>query len=138
MVEEMPPGDPADLRSPESEDLVEAIAEQYLQKLREAETPDLKAIVAAHPQIAHMLRGRLALMQAIHEGRPRREPSGGSGAGEPGPDVDPKLLQPKATWEDPDAYDRKAAELANAFASNFDKIKSEDTSNLAAVGPRGR
>ncbi len=54
------------------------------------------------------------------------------------PDVDPKLLQPKATWDDPDAYDRKAAELANAFASNFDKIKSEDTSNLAAVGPRGR
>ena len=54
------------------------------------------------------------------------------------PDVDPKLLQPKATWDDPDAYDRKAAEVANAFASNFDKIKAEDTSNLAAVGPRGR
>ncbi|MFH1670230.1 MAG: phosphoenolpyruvate carboxykinase (ATP) [Patescibacteria group bacterium] len=35
--------------------------------------------------------------------------------------VDTSLLDPRATWEDKDAYDKKAKELAQEFASAFDK-----------------
>jgi phosphoenolpyruvate carboxykinase (ATP) len=36
--------------------------------------------------------------------------------------VDPKVLNPRLTWKDPDAYDRKAIELAGLFKSNFEKF----------------
>jgi len=51
------------------------------------------------------------------------------------PEVDSKLLDPRSTWADPDAYDRKAAELAGMFRSNFEKFTA-DGSTLAAAGPR--
>ena len=51
------------------------------------------------------------------------------------PDVDPVLLRPRATWDDTEAYDRTAAELAQAFADNFEQFASGATSGLAAVGP---
>jgi phosphoenolpyruvate carboxykinase (ATP) len=50
------------------------------------------------------------------------------------PDVDSKLLDPRSTWTDPEAYDRKAADLAGMFRDNFDKFTA-DGSTLAAVGP---
>jgi phosphoenolpyruvate carboxykinase (ATP) len=51
------------------------------------------------------------------------------------PDVDSKLLDPRSTWADPEAYDRKAAELAGMFRDNFEKFTA-DGSTLAAAGPR--
>ncbi len=47
------------------------------------------------------------------------------------PGVDTKLLEPRSTWADPDAYDRKARELAEMFRENFEKFPPE----LAAAGP---
>ncbi|HET7579537.1 MAG TPA: phosphoenolpyruvate carboxykinase (ATP) [Bacillales bacterium] len=38
------------------------------------------------------------------------------------PGVPDEVLQPKKTWNDPDAYDRKAKELARKFKENFDKF----------------
>src|ERR671928_223354 len=35
------------------------------------------------------------------------------------PGVDPKLLDPRSTWGDPEEYDRKALELARLFRENF-------------------
>jgi len=52
------------------------------------------------------------------------------------PDVDSKLLDPRSTWRDPNAYDRKARELARMFRDNFEQRFSADASNIAAVGPR--
>jgi phosphoenolpyruvate carboxykinase (ATP) len=52
------------------------------------------------------------------------------------PDIDPGLLRPRSTWDDTDAYDRKAAELARAFADNFQQFASGAASGLEAVGPR--
>ena len=50
------------------------------------------------------------------------------------PDVDSKLLDPRSTWRDPEAYDRKAAELAGMFRANFEKFTA-DGSALASAGP---
>jgi phosphoenolpyruvate carboxykinase (ATP) len=49
------------------------------------------------------------------------------------PGVDPKLLDPRSTWRDPDAYDAKAKELARMFRENFERF---DEPALAAAGPR--
>src|SRR4051812_29841461 len=37
------------------------------------------------------------------------------------PGVESKLLDPRSTWHDPDAYDRKARDLAQMFADNFER-----------------
>jgi phosphoenolpyruvate carboxykinase (ATP) len=53
------------------------------------------------------------------------------------PGVDAKLLDPRSTWRDPEAYDRKARELALAFRENFDtKFAAEANEDVAAAGPR--
>ena len=51
------------------------------------------------------------------------------------PDVDSKLLDPRSTWRDPEAYDAKAHELAAMFRDNFTKFDADD--NIVAGGPRG-
>ena len=50
------------------------------------------------------------------------------------PGVDAKLLDPRSTWRDPDAYDRKARELARMFVENFEQFNAPD--EVAAAGPR--
>ncbi len=52
------------------------------------------------------------------------------------PGVDSKLLDPRSTWRDPDAYDRKARELARMFRDNFARFTEEAGSEVAAAGPR--
>src|SRR5215212_7277027 len=47
--------------------------------------------------------------------------------------VDSTLLEPRSTWHDPKAYDRKAAQLARMFRENFERFADPD---LAAAGPR--
>src|SRR6266540_5066830 len=49
------------------------------------------------------------------------------------PDVDSALLDPRSTWRDPEAYDRKAAELAGMFRENFARFDDVDES-IAAAG----
>ena len=52
------------------------------------------------------------------------------------PDIDQSLLRPRLTWDDTDAYDRTAAELARSFADNFKQYASGAAAGLEAVGPR--
>ena len=47
------------------------------------------------------------------------------------PGVDASLLEPRSTWADPAAYDRKARELAAMFVANFDRFDVDDTIRLA-------
>jgi phosphoenolpyruvate carboxykinase (ATP) len=47
------------------------------------------------------------------------------------PGVDPRLLDPRGTWRDPETYDRKARELAAMFRDNFAKFPAD----LASAGP---
>ncbi|HLY95159.1 MAG TPA: phosphoenolpyruvate carboxykinase (ATP) [Gaiellaceae bacterium] len=49
------------------------------------------------------------------------------------PGVVSQLLDPRSTWSDPAAYDRKARELAEMFRKNFQQFPAE----LAAAGPLG-
>jgi len=50
------------------------------------------------------------------------------------PGVEAKLLDPRSTWRDPDAYDRKATELAGMFVANFAGFDAP--ADIAAAGPR--
>jgi phosphoenolpyruvate carboxykinase (ATP) len=53
------------------------------------------------------------------------------------PGVERKLLDPRSTWGDPDAYDRKAKELAAMFRENFDaKFGAEVDPAIAGAAPR--
>ena len=50
------------------------------------------------------------------------------------PSVDPALLEPRSTWRDPEAYDRKARELARMFRDNIARFDVSEP--VAAAGPR--
>jgi phosphoenolpyruvate carboxykinase (ATP) len=52
------------------------------------------------------------------------------------PDVPGRLLQPRNTWADPDAYDRQARQLASMFAENFARFAAEVPPEVRAAGPR--
>jgi len=49
--------------------------------------------------------------------------------------VPDKVLQPKQTWSDKDAYDKKASELAGMFKENFRKFSDQASEDLLAAGP---
>jgi phosphoenolpyruvate carboxykinase (ATP) len=51
------------------------------------------------------------------------------------PGVDTALLDPRSTWQDPDAYDRKARELARMFRDNFEKFAESAGPDVTAAGP---
>jgi phosphoenolpyruvate carboxykinase (ATP) len=52
------------------------------------------------------------------------------------PAVDSRLLDPRSTWRDPEAYDRKARELARMFRDNFEQFGDEVGPDVVAAGPR--
>jgi len=52
------------------------------------------------------------------------------------PGVDTDLLDPRSTWSDPDAYDRKARELARMFRDNFEQFAESAGDAVASAAPR--
>jgi phosphoenolpyruvate carboxykinase (ATP) len=44
-------------------------------------------------------------------------------------------LDPRATWNDPEEYDRKARDLAQLFADNFAKRFGDVGASVQAAGP---
>jgi phosphoenolpyruvate carboxykinase (ATP) len=51
------------------------------------------------------------------------------------PGVDGGLLDPRSTWSDPEAYDRKARELARMFRDNFEQFADAAGEAVADAGP---
>ena len=52
------------------------------------------------------------------------------------PGVERALLDPRSTWRDSEAYDRKARALAAMFRDNFGKFAADAGESVAAAGPR--
>jgi phosphoenolpyruvate carboxykinase (ATP) len=52
------------------------------------------------------------------------------------PGVEPELLDPRSTWREPIAYDRKARELARMFRDNFEQFAETAGETVTAAGPR--
>jgi phosphoenolpyruvate carboxykinase (ATP) len=52
------------------------------------------------------------------------------------PGVEASLLDPRSTWRDAEAYDRKARELAQMFRDNFGQFADEAGEAVTAAGPR--
>jgi len=82
-----------------------------------------------------------ALLRAALEGdlqsvEYRTDPVFGFGVPVEVPGVDAKLLDPRSTWGDPEAYDRKAAELATMFRENFAQFEGTVDDAVSAAGPR--
>ena len=50
--------------------------------------------------------------------------------------VESALLDPRSTWRDPQAYDRKARELAQMFRDNFAQFAADAGEAVVAAGPR--
>ena len=50
--------------------------------------------------------------------------------------VEAKLLDPRSTWRDPEAYDRKARELAQLFVDNFERRFADVDPTIRAAGPK--
>lgn len=51
------------------------------------------------------------------------------------PGVPSKVLNPRDTWEDGEAYDRKAKELARMFKENFNKYQEQASQVIVNAGP---
>ena len=115
--------------------------------------------LAAHPQVAVWLvntgwtggpfgeghrmpiaatRGllRAALDQELEDVQYRLDPVFGFEVPVSVPGVDAALLDPRSTWRDPDAYDRRARELARMFRDNFEQFAGAAGRDVAAAGPR--
>ncbi|WP_022824849.1 phosphoenolpyruvate carboxykinase (ATP) [Hymenobacter norwichensis] len=52
------------------------------------------------------------------------------------PGVPTELLDPRHTWQDPEAYDHTALELAHKFANNFEKYAAFANADIMAGAPR--
>jgi len=52
------------------------------------------------------------------------------------PGVDGSLLDPRSTWADPKAYDRKARDLARMFVDNFTRKHAEARPEVSGAAPK--
>jgi phosphoenolpyruvate carboxykinase (ATP) len=51
------------------------------------------------------------------------------------PDVPSEILNPRNTWREPTAYERKAHELAKMFETNFDENAADAPNEVKNAGP---
>jgi phosphoenolpyruvate carboxykinase (ATP) len=65
----------------------------------------------------------------------RKDPTFGFDVPVACPGVDTRLLDPRGTWADPQAYDRAVADLAGRFRANFDQFRSLVRPEVARAGP---
>jgi phosphoenolpyruvate carboxykinase (ATP) len=77
-----------------------------------------------------------ALDGSLNDTRFRTDPTFGFAVPVEVPGVDAQLLDPRATWADPAAYDAQAARLAAMFAENFAQYAEHVSEEVraAAVG----
>jgi phosphoenolpyruvate carboxykinase (ATP) len=79
---------------------------------------------------------RAALAGALDDAPTDEHPVFGLAVPRSCPGVDSKLLDPRGTWADPEAYDRQAHKLAGRFAENFETFAEHATEEVRKAGPR--
>jgi phosphoenolpyruvate carboxykinase (ATP) len=52
--------------------------------------------------------------------------------------IDAGILDPRATWPEPEAYDRQARELVAMFVDNFAKFEAHVDADVKAAAPAAR
>ena len=52
------------------------------------------------------------------------------------PNVPAKVLNPRNTWADPNAYDEKAKRLGGLFVKNFEKYAAGVSEEVLAAAPK--
>ena len=50
--------------------------------------------------------------------------------------VDPRLLTPRETWTDANAYDEQARKLVRLFNRNFERFEANVDAEVRAAAPR--
>src|SRR3989338_8953494 len=90
-----------------------------------------RRIAIAHPRamVEAVLRG------ALDDAPTAADPVFGFARVTRCPGVPDSLLDPRATWQDPRAYDAKAQELAAKFRENFVQFADCEPAGIAAAGP---
>ena len=53
------------------------------------------------------------------------------------PGVESEILNPRHTWKNADAYDKKARELAKMFIENFKEYENDILADVKTAGPKG-
>jgi phosphoenolpyruvate carboxykinase (ATP) len=81
-----------------------------------------------------------SIIDAIHQGKLKdaptiTDPTFGIAVPTACPDVDPKILIPRNTWNDPTAYDKTAQKLAELFRNNFQKYIEGTSDDVRHAGP---
>ena len=77
-----------------------------------------------------------AILDDTLHGVPRtRDPVFGLSIPDRVPDVPDSILTPRQTWDDPQAYDRHAQKLADAFAENFETYAAQVSTKVRTAGP---
>ena len=77
-----------------------------------------------------------ALSGDLDDAELRTDPNFGFGVPVAVNGVDSKLLDPRATWRDGEAYDLKARALAKMFADNFATRFADVDESVRTAGPR--
>ena len=82
-----------------------------------------------------------AIIDAIHNGSLAKvdtvtDPVFGIAVPTSCPGVPSEVLQPRATWADPAAYDSKAKMLSGLFNDNFQKYAADVSAEVRAAGPK--
>jgi len=52
------------------------------------------------------------------------------------PEVPDEVLNPRGTWEDKAAYDRKASQLASSFVENFKQFEDQASEEILSAAPK--
>lgn len=79
---------------------------------------------------------RAILNGSLAEVETKPDPVFGVGVPVSCPEVPAEVLTPRHTWKDPEAYDRKAKELAERFNKNFKKYEDGVSEAVRAVAPK--
>jgi phosphoenolpyruvate carboxykinase (ATP) len=79
---------------------------------------------------------RAALAGRLDEVETKVDPNFGLAVPVRVPDVPDEVLDPRATWDDPEAYDAAAAKLAGMFGENFARYADHVPERVSAAGPR--